>query len=99
MAQLKEQEISERLKNLPEWERSDMQLVRTLKFESFDRGINFVDRVAKAADEMNHHPDIDIRYTTIKLALTSHDVGALTDRDFRLAAKINEMVQDARQSG
>ena len=60
-------------------------------FEDFMQGIRFLNRVAKLAETMNHHPDIDIRYNKIKLSLTTHDEGGLTTRDFKLARSIDRM--------
>ncbi len=54
-------------------------IVRQFKFATFMAGIDFVGRVARAAEEMDHHPDIDIRYTKVKLALATHSAGGITD--------------------
>ena len=53
--------------------------------------ISFVNRLAKAAEAMNHHPDMSIKYNKIRLSLTTHDEGGLTSKDFRLAAKIDSL--------
>jgi 4a-hydroxytetrahydrobiopterin dehydratase len=55
------------------------------------QGVRFLNRGAKLAEAMNHHPDIDIRYNKIKLSLTTHDEGGLTMRDFKLARNIDRM--------
>lgn len=52
-------------------------------------GIDLVVQVARAAEEVGHHPDVDIRYDRVTFTLTSHDVGRLTERDLRLAARID----------
>ena len=91
MPALNDSEIQANLSRLNGWERSGNSIVREFKFDKFADGIEFVRSVAAAADAMDHHPDIDIRYTTVKLALTSHDTGGLTDRDFRLATQINAL--------
>lgn len=91
MPKLSDSEIQDQLATLNGWERTGDTIVREFKFDKFADGIEFVRKVAEAADAMDHHPDIDIRYTTIKLALSSHDVGALTDRDFKLAGQINAL--------
>ena len=65
---------------------------RTVTFASFPAAIAFVNRVAEAAEKANHHPDIDIRWNKVRLALSSHDAGGLTDRDFRLAGVIDSLV-------
>jgi 4a-hydroxytetrahydrobiopterin dehydratase len=66
-------------------------LTKTFSFDRFADGIRFVDRLARAADDMNHHPDIDVRYTKVTIMLSTHDAGGITESDLRLAEKI-EMV-------
>jgi len=89
MAKLTEQEIAARLKNAPGWTREGDAIRKTFSFGKFADGIRFVDRVAVAADAMDHHPDIDIRYTKITMTLATHSAGGLTAKDFDLAAKID----------
>ena len=93
MVKLTEREIAERLSRLREWRREGDAILKTFKFGTFADGIRFVDRVATAADAMDHHPDIDIRYTTITMALSTHSAGGLTARDFDLAAQIDAAVR------
>lgn len=71
------------------WRLSGKQISKLFVFDDFVRGIRFVNRVAKLAEAMNHHPDITIRYSKVKLFLTTHDEGGLTMKDFRLARQIN----------
>jgi len=73
------------LKAVPDWSKRDQTISRTFKFEEFMLGIAFVRRVAKQAEKMNHHPDMDIRYDRVTLTLTTHDAGGLTEKDFSLA--------------
>lgn len=68
------------------------QITRLFVFEDFADGIRFLNRVARLAESMNHHPDVDIRYNRIKLSLTTHDEGGLTMKDFNLARSINKLV-------
>jgi 4a-hydroxytetrahydrobiopterin dehydratase len=89
MARLTEQEIADRLGRLSGWARDGNAIRRSFGFGKFADGIRFVDRVAAAADAMDHHPDIDIRYTTVTMTLWTHSAGGLTARDFDLAAKID----------
>ncbi len=89
MAKLAENEIQQRLKALSGWSRDGGAIGKTFTFGKFADGIRFVDRVAAAADAMDHHPDIDIRYTTITMTLSTHSAGGLTGKDFELAAKID----------
>ena len=67
----------------PEWRLAGGTLVREWAFPDFSAAIAFVNRIASLAEELNHHPDIDVRYTRVRLALVSHDLGALTHRDAR----------------
>ncbi len=92
MSKMEESEIARKMSAVPDWERAGEAIARTVRFETFADGIEFVRRVAPVADEMDHHPDIDIRYRNITFSLTSHDTGGLTSRDFTLAAKIDEML-------
>jgi 4a-hydroxytetrahydrobiopterin dehydratase len=64
---------------------------RDVTAENFAGGIALVDQVAAIADAMNHHPDIDIRWTTITFRLSTHSEGGLTDNDVRLAAEIDRL--------
>ena len=73
------------------WKRRGRQIWKLYVFDDFMGGLRFLNRVAKLAEAMNHHPDVDIRYNKIKLTLTTHDEGGLTMKDFRLARKIDKM--------
>lgn len=85
---LSDLEIQRALAGLPGWSRRGDTLTKTYAFEKFADGIAFVGRVAQAADEMNHHPDIDIRYTKILMSLSTHDAGGITQADLTLAERI-----------
>jgi 4a-hydroxytetrahydrobiopterin dehydratase len=80
--------IEERLSRLSGWERTGSAIRRTWTFADFKGSMAFVNRVAALAEEMDHHPDIDIRYSRVTLVLSTHDAGGLTARDFALAEKI-----------
>jgi 4a-hydroxytetrahydrobiopterin dehydratase len=88
MARLSEDEIASRLAALSGWERVGDVICRQFTFGDFKAAMAFANRVAALAEQANHHPDILIEYDTVTLTLSSHDVGGLTDRDFRLAARI-----------
>ena len=75
----------------PKWREQKQVISRTFEFPTFAEGIRFVNRVAEAADAADHHPDIDIRYNRITLALSTHDAGGLTFRDTQLAEKIDAL--------
>ena len=85
---LSDLDIQRALGTLPGWARRGDALVKTYTRPTFADGIAFVGRIASAADAMDHHPDIDIRYTKITCSLSSHDAGGITQRDLDLASKI-----------
>ena len=86
-------EVQSALKALPGWRVESGAIVKTFTFAKFADGIAFVQRVAKVADEMDHHPDIDIRYTKIRVALSTHDAGGITGMDVDLAGRIEGLGQ------
>ena len=86
---LRLQDIEHFLAEVPEWQIVDDELERVFRFETFLQGIEFVQNVALIAEEEQHHPDIDIRYTSVKLRLTTHDAGGLTRKDFSLAKRVD----------
>ena len=86
---LNEAQVSDGLKRLPGWTRTGDTIEKAFVFKKFADGIAFVGRVAKRADAADHHPDIDIRYTTVKLALSTHSAGGLTQKDLDLAGEID----------
>ena len=75
------------LASVPEWEIVNGELVRTFQFKDFRAALGFVNRVGELAEGAAHHPDIDIRYNRVRLALVTHDAGGLTGKDFDLAAR------------
>jgi 4a-hydroxytetrahydrobiopterin dehydratase len=86
MPALSEEQAASRLKSLPEWKIIAGELVRTYQFKDFRASLRFVNQVAELAEAAGHHPDIDIRYNKVRLALITHDAGGLTNKDFDLAA-------------
>lgn len=95
---LTDQEIRDLLRKHPEWAIENGMLVRFWTFNGFVEAIAFVDRVAQLAEQAGHHPDIDIRYNRVKLALVSHDAGGITSRDAQMAAKLSTGFQVARRA-
>ena len=89
---LSEEDVSAQLSKCPEWERAGAVIGRELDFASFLDGIDFVQEVAELAEEANHHPDIDIRWRKVKLVLSTHSKGGLTELDFALAQKIDALL-------
>jgi len=82
-----------RLAQLPGWQIESGELVRTFEFKDFVAALKFVNRVGALAEEAGHHPDIDIRYNRVRLALISHDAGGLTVKDFDMAAQVHNLAQ------
>jgi 4a-hydroxytetrahydrobiopterin dehydratase len=74
-----------------EWERQDSELIATVKCHGFGGALDFVNAVGAAAEAANHHPDIDIRWDTVRLALTTHSASGLTVLDLALAAAIDRL--------
>ena len=88
------QDIKDWLKKLPEWELEKKHIERLFEFDDFSQAIEFVNGVAEIAEEDDHHPEIDIRYNKVKLSLSTHSEGGLTDLDFELAEKIDTLVDE-----
>ena len=79
------------LRELPGWVRDGDRIVKTFQFDDFDSAMLFVTRVADAARAADHHPDIDIRWNKVTLALSTHSAGGLTERDTNLAQRIERV--------
>lgn len=84
-------EAQKRVASLPDWQIESGELTRTFAFKDFVAALGFVNRVGQAAEAAGHHPDIDIRYNKVRLTLVSHDAGGLTEKDFDLAGKANDL--------
>ena len=91
MAVLTDVEIQKELTSLDGWQRIGSASQRVLRFPDFIAAMQFVNKIADAAEQANHHPDIDIRYNTVTMALVSHDSGGVTQRDVRMAGTINKI--------
>ena len=79
-----------------QWSREGDALVTTVRLHDFAAALSFVNTVGAAAEAANHHPDIDIRWNTVRLSLTTHDSGGLTLLDLALAGAIDRMRPDVR---
>ncbi len=86
MAALSPAEVTTRLSHLNGWQVVDGQLVKSFQFHDFPTALHFVAQVGDLAEEAGHHPDIDIRYNRVRLALVTHDEDGLTAKDFAVAA-------------
>ncbi len=91
MTPLSDIEIQRALGALPGWSRKHETIAKSYHFATFPAGIAFIAQVATIAESMEHHPDIDIRYTKVHFALSTHDAGGITQKDFALAAAIEEL--------
>ena len=91
MPSLTAKQVSFHLKAVPCWSKRAQTILRTFKFEGFLKAIAFVNRIARKAQKLNHHPDIDIRFNKVTLTLTTHDEGGITEKDFALARQCDEV--------
>ncbi|GGL31450.1 4a-hydroxytetrahydrobiopterin dehydratase [Phycicoccus endophyticus] len=93
---LTDDEVTRQLAELPGWSRAGSAIVATVEAPDFPAAVRLVVAVAEDAEQMNHHPDIDIRWRTTRWLLTTHDAGGLTQLDIELAHRIS---QAARAEG
>lgn len=93
-AVLNDAALAEALSRLPEWAGDGAALRRTASLPSFPAAMSVVAQVAEVAEEMDHHPDIDIRWRTLHFTLSTHSAGGVTDLDAALARRIDRIVQD-----
>jgi len=91
MPALTTKQVSLHLRTVPRWSKRAQTILRTFKFEGFLKAIDFVNRIARKAQKINHHPDIDIRFDKVTLKLTTHDEGGITEKDFSLARQCDEV--------
>jgi 4a-hydroxytetrahydrobiopterin dehydratase len=91
VAKLTSSERDEAADTLVDWTLDGEVLRRTFEFKNFVEAMGFVTKVALAAEKANHHPDIDIRWNKVTLALTTHDEGGLSRRDVELAQRIDAL--------
>lgn len=93
MTPLADAQIQERLAAVGDWHAEAETIVRDATFADFAAAITFVNRVAELAEASNHHPDILIHgWNKVRLTLSTHSEGGLTDADFRLAGQIDELL-------
>ena len=89
MAKLTPKQVRAALPSVKKWKKKGASIVRTYQFKDFMAAMGFVNKVARAAEKANHHPDIDIRWNKVTLTLATHSEGGLTQKDFDLAEKID----------
>lgn len=95
MATLSQAEIERELATLPGWEFAANSLQKEYQFNAYMDGVQFAAKVAELAEEMNHHPDLGVGYRKVRVATSSHDAGGVTERDVRLARRIDSLPRGA----
>ena len=88
---LDEGAVAAALKKMPDWELEGKAIERTVEFEDFAEAVDFVNLVAEVAEDSQHHPEIDIRYSQVILRLTTEDVGGITELDIEMAHRIDNL--------
>jgi 4a-hydroxytetrahydrobiopterin dehydratase len=89
---LEDDEIVSRLRR-SEWEREGDEIVREWRFDDFGEALAFVNRVGEVAEDANHHPDIFLHgWNKVKLLLTNHSAGGLTEVDFAMAGRLDNLL-------
>jgi len=91
MAVLQDQEIEERLSSLEGWSRDGDAIAKTFERGDFVGSVKFLDSIVGPAEEMNHHPDVEISWDKVTVTITTHSEGGLTANDFELAARIDAL--------
>ena len=94
---LADSEISAGLSKLPKWKLENGKLHREYKFADFVQAFGFMSSAALIAESMNHHPEWFNVWSTVKIDLTTHDCGGISERDFALATKMEDLAKKAGQ--
>lgn len=89
MARLSDEEIASRLGELEGWERERDAIAKTFNRGNFVGSVEFVKALVEPAEEMNHHPDLEISWSKVKVSITTHAEGGLTANDFELARRVD----------
>ena len=88
---LPDSEIESRLADLEGWERRGDAIVKTFELADFVGSVGFIDRVVEPAEEMGHHPDLSVSWNKVRVSITTHAAGGLTENDFELAKRIDAL--------
>ena len=91
MARLSDQEIDQALETSDGWTREGDAIVKEFDRGDFAGSVDFVNAIAPGAEEMNHHPDLSISWSEVEVSITNHAAGGLTEADFELASKIDQL--------
>jgi len=98
VAKLSEAQLEQQLATLSDWELADGKLHRRLVFKDFVEAFEFMGRVARIAEDMNHHPEWSNVYNRVVVDLVTHDAGGITELDFELASRVEEIATALRAS-
>jgi 4a-hydroxytetrahydrobiopterin dehydratase len=90
---LSRQDAQVMLNEIPDWMLKDASIERTFQFRDFKESISFINKVAEIANEQDHHPDIHIYYSKVRIELSTHKINGLSKNDFILAAKIDDLLK------
>jgi 4a-hydroxytetrahydrobiopterin dehydratase len=91
MALLEQHEVERRLAELDGWRRDGKAIVKDFSCNDFAGSVDFLNRLTPVAEEMNHHPDIAISWSTVTVTISTHSEGGLTAADFELAGRIDAL--------
>ena len=91
MSAMSKEDIRKTLKNMPEWSLIGHAIYKKFTFKSFMPAIAFVNKIAEAAEQANHHPDITINYSQVGISLSTHSESGITQKDFQLAEAIDKI--------
>ena len=91
MALLDDNQIEERLGGLDGWSREGQAIAKQFELDDFKGSVDFVNRLTPVAEEMNHHPDLEISWNKVTVRISTHSEGGLTENDFELAGKIDAL--------
>lgn len=94
MALMADEEIEARLEELEGWERSGDSIRKQFSFGDFVGSVEFVKRLVAPAEDMGHHPDLEISWNKVTVSLATHSQGGITDADFELAGKIEALEEE-----
>ena len=96
---LEDETITDWLGTHPTWDREGATIMRSVECATFPAAIDLVRRVAVVAEDRDHHPDMDIRWRTVRFALSTHSAGGLTQKDLDLAAAIDDLARENAAHG
>jgi 4a-hydroxytetrahydrobiopterin dehydratase len=91
-SRLSPDEVAAALQELPEWSGDENGIRRTVELASFRAAVDAISAIADVAEEMDHHPDIDLRWRTLHLAVVTHSAGGVTGNDVELARRIDQLL-------